>query len=230
MTRFARTISAFILLAIAPFAIGNALATPHGTTTPPAAVVHDDHAADDHAHDDHGHADGHHEEVGPIPNFAQAIAPAIATIVVFLVVLFVLSTQVWPKIAKGLADREEKIRAEIKNAEDARKQAKQALEQYQQNLAEARAEANKMIEQARQQQTAVAAELKAKADAELTAMREKATRDIDSAKRAALAEIYAESAALATTMASKILRREVGTQDQQRFLDESLAELGKHRN
>jgi F-type H+-transporting ATPase subunit b len=226
MTRLLRTFSILMFLAFAPLAVGKALATPHGTA-PPAAAAHDDHADAAHA-DDHGH--GGHEPAGPIPSIKQAIAPAIATILVFLVVLFVLSTQVWPKIAKGLADREGKIRAEIKNAEDARRQAKDALDQYQQNLAEARAEANKMIEQARQQQAALSAELKAKADLELTGMREKAMRDIDAAKRAALAEIYAESSALATTLAGKILRREIGHGDNQRLVDESLAELGKRRN
>jgi len=220
MTRVARILSLLVLLAFAPLA------------TRPAMASMAPEPAHGSAHGDAAHGGGHgaHEEVGPIPTPKQAIAPAIATVIVFLVVLFVLSTQVWPKIASGLAERESKIRAEIKNAEDARKQAKEALEQYQQNLAEARAEANKMIEQARQQQAALSAELKAKADAELTGMREKAMRDIDAAKRAALAEIYAESTALATTMAGKILRREIGQGDQQRFLDESLAELGKSRN
>lgn len=170
------------------------------------------------------------EEVGVVPTVKQAAAPAIATIIVFSLVLFLLSTQVWPKISSGLAEREAKIRSEIKNAEDARRQAKEALEQYQQNLAEARAEANKMIEQARVQQQQLASELKAKADVELGAMREKAMRDIDAAKRAALAEIYTESAALATTIAGKILRREVNAGDQQRLVDESLAELRSSRN
>lgn len=231
MTRLFRSLAALMLLALAPFAVGPAHATPHGT--PPTAVVHDDHAADahdaaDHAHDDH--ADHAHEKGGVVPSVKQALAPALATLIVFGLVLFVLSSQVWPKIASGLAERENKIRAEIKNAADARKQAKEALEQYQQNLAEARAEANKMIEQTRVQQQALANELKAKADVELAAMREKAMKDIDGAKRAALAEIYAESTALATAMAGKILRREVGPSDQQRLVDESLAELGRSRN
>lgn len=210
MTRLFRILIALTLLAFTPMAISGNVA----------------YAAPDTSHaGDHGH-----ESVGPVPTVKQAMAPALATVIVFVIVLFILSTQVWPKITKGLADREAKIRAEIQNAEDARKQAKEALEQYQQNLAEARAEANKMIEQARLQQQTLANELKAKADAELGAMREKAMRDIDAAKRSALSEIYAESTALATTIAGKILRRELGVSDNQRLVDESLAELGKSRN
>jgi F-type H+-transporting ATPase subunit b len=211
MSHCFRLLVALALLAFTPLAMNASVAYAAPETA---------HAEGDHAH----------EKGGVVPTVKQAMAPALATLIVFVIVLFVLSSQVWPKVAKGLADRESKIRAEIKNAEDARKQAKEALEQYQQNLAEARAEANKMIEQARAQQQALSNELKAKADVELGAMREKAMKDIDAAKRAALAEIYTESTALATTMAGKILRRELGASDNQRLVDESLAELGRSRN
>ena len=72
---------------------------------------------------------------------------------------------------------------------------------------------------------ALAAQLKSKNDAELSAMREKAKAEIESAKKQAIAEIYAESVNLATVMAGKILQREVTASDQQRLMDESLAEM-----
>ena len=56
-------------------------------------------------------------------------------------------------------------------------------------------------------------------------MRERAMRDIESAKKTALAEIYAQGGSLATMMAAKILQREVSDQDQARLVEESLAEL-----
>ena len=43
-------------------------------------------------------------------------------------------------------------------------------------------------------------------------------------------EINDHAVALATTMASKILRREVGAGDQSRLVSESLAELSRARN
>jgi F-type H+-transporting ATPase subunit b len=56
-------------------------------------------------------------------------------------------------------------------------------------------------------------------------MRESATRNIEAAKRAALREIYSEAAVLSTTVAAKILEREVNEQDQHRLVEESLAEV-----
>lgn len=151
-------------------------------------------------------------------------------IVVFLVAFSILALKVWPTITRGLQDREDKIRNEIEAAEMARAQAKDALEQYQQSLAQARAEAQKEIDKARAQAQAISAELKTKADAELNAMREKAMRDIDNAKRAAVSEIYAQGSALAASMAGKILKREVNTNDTQRLLEESVRQLEGARN
>ena len=160
-----------------------------------------------------------------IPSAKQGVATAVVAIVVFSIVAAFLGVVVWPKISGALEARENKIRSEIESAELAREQARDALEQYEKNLAEARAEAKQMLDDAKSQQQSLAAELRAKADAELTSLRERAMRDIEAAKRAAVNELYAESATLASHMASKILRREVSTDDQRRLVDESLREL-----
>lgn len=178
---------------------------------------------------DDAHA-AHAPTPGVLPTVAEGIVPMIVSLLVFAAVLAILSKTAWPKITRGLSDREQKIRSEIEAAELAQKQAKAALEQYERNLAEARAEAQKMLDEARAQQQAISADLKAKADVELNAMRDRARRDIDTAKRAALSEIYEESARLATSIAGKILQREVTPGDQSRLVEESLRELATARN
>lgn len=193
---------------------------PAHTDNQPAHVEGDDHAAG--GHDDH--------KASPLPSAAEAYAPAITAIIVFLVVLFVISTKVAPKIIKGLEDREHKIADEISQAEKAREQAKQALSEYERSLAEAKAEARRMLEETKARQQQFEAELKSKADAAVASMKDRARRDIEAAKRQALSEIYAEASMLATTMAGKILRRSVNEADQKRLLDESLAELKSQRN
>lgn len=155
----------------------------------------------------------------------EGAATAFTALVVFVIVVGILATLVWPKITKGLSDRNAKIQSEIAAAEEARKQAKDALNEYERNLAEARGEAQKMLEDTRAQQATMAAELRARADVELSALREKAKLEIEAAKKQAIAEIYSESVMIATAMAGKILQREVTVADQQRLMDESLAEL-----
>jgi F-type H+-transporting ATPase subunit b len=184
---------------------------------------------------EHGAAIAHqaahaaHEEVGAIPDVKQGLYTGITALAVFLIVLVILSWKVWPTISKGLDERARKIRTSIEEAEQAQTQARAALEQYERNLASARAEAQKMLDDAKSRQQAITAELKLKADAELAMMRDKAKRDIDAAKSAAIAEIHAHATSLATAMAAKILKREINPGDQQRLIQESLQEMGAGR-
>ena len=185
-------------------------------------------APQDNAHADGAHAGDHggdHGEPGPIAPPKQGAITGIMALLVFVVVFAILYWKVWPQIAGGLDERATKIRDEIASAEAARKQAKMALDEYEKNLAEARAESQRMIEETRAQQSQLAAQLKANADAELSAMREKALAEIDGAKKQALNELYNESVNLATVMAGKILQRQVTVEDQQRLMDESIEEM-----
>jgi F-type H+-transporting ATPase subunit b len=193
----------------------------------------DTHAEEAASHvEDAAHAAGHGDDHGGAHHAANPIAPpkegvytGITAIVLFLIVFGILSVVVWPKIVQGLDERNEKIKGEIAAAESARQQAKEALDEYEKNLAEARAQAQQMLEETKSQQQELASQLKAQADTELTEMREKAKADIDAAKKQALNELYSESVNLATVMAGKILQREVSVNDEQRLMEESLAEL-----
>ncbi len=164
-------------------------------------------------------------DANPIASPLAGAMPAITALVVFVAVMLIAAKFIWPKINAGLAEREEKIRSNIEAAELAQEQAKEALDQYEQNLAEARSEAQKMRDEAKQQAQALAAELKAKAEGELNAMRDRAKRDIEAARKTAVADVYSEAATLATSIAAKILQREISADDQRRLVEESLAEL-----
>jgi F-type H+-transporting ATPase subunit b len=161
---------------------------------------------------------------GP-PNPAQfKLVPYISSLIIFGISFGILARFVWPRIVKGLDEREAKIRDEISSAEEARRRADEALKEYEKSLAEARAEADRMIEQTKAEQARLAADLKARAEEEVGALRRSALQNIEAAKRAALDEIYAETATLATRVAAKILDREVSEADQQRLVDETVAE------
>jgi len=179
-----------------------------------------------HEGHDHGAAAAageHIDQAGVLPTPAQGIIPGVVSLVVFVVVFGLLSVMVWPKISKALDERANKIKSEIEAAEAARMTAKAALDEYQASLSQARAEAQKMIAEAKAQQQVQFAEMKAKNDAELAAAKAKAIAEIDAAKKAALAEVYTQTATLATTVAGKILQREVSSADQGRFVSEALA-------
>ncbi|MBM4007597.1 MAG: F0F1 ATP synthase subunit B [Planctomycetes bacterium] len=151
--------------------------------------------------------------------------PAITAVVVFLVAFTVLATVVWPKITKGLDERNEKILSEIRAAEAAQAKAKAAQAEFEKRLEEARAEADRTVRAARAEAERQAEELRARAAKELEDMKNRATQELEGAKRAALSEIHAMAAGLATTVAGKILKREIQAGDQRRLVEESLSEL-----
>jgi F-type H+-transporting ATPase subunit b len=151
--------------------------------------------------------------------------PAITAIVVFLVAFAFLAIVVWPKITKGLDERNEKILSEIRAAEAAQAKAKAAQVEFEKRLEEARAEADRTVRAARAEAERQAEELRARAAKELEDMKNRATQELEGAKRAALSEIHAMAAGLATTVAGKILKREIQAGDQKRLVEESLSEL-----
>jgi F-type H+-transporting ATPase subunit b len=132
-------------------------------------------------------------------------------------------------VSKGLDDRNAKIVGEIKAAEEARAAAKKAQSDFERQLASAREESAAMIKQARADAQRVADELKARNEQELAERVSRANADIEAARKAAVAELHAQSAALATDIAARILRRQVNDQDNQRLVQESLQELASGR-
>jgi vacuolar-type H+-ATPase subunit H len=119
------------------------------------------------------HGDDGHGEAAANP-MAFNLVPYISALVVFGLAFFILSRTAWPKITRGLDEREQKIKGEIAEAERTRKQAERALNEYEQALSEARNEAAKMLEAAKSEQQQIAAELRAKTESEVNSMREAA--------------------------------------------------------
>jgi len=151
-------------------------------------------------------------------------------IVVTLGLFTLLATLVWPKIIAGLDERYAKIKSEIDAAEKARHEAEAAQRKFEEKLRQAQEEATRTIAEAQATARKVADELRAKNDAEIADMKAKMVADIQSAKEGAVKELNDHAVALAATMASKILRREVSAADQSRLVSESLAELSRARN
>src|SRR5919106_4961350 len=86
------------------------------------------------------------EEHNPIlPEADELIFGSLA----FLVVFVVLARYAFPRLNRGLKDRQDKIRGDLEKAEGARQEAESSLHRYEQQLQEARAESGRIIEEAR---------------------------------------------------------------------------------
>jgi F-type H+-transporting ATPase subunit b len=160
---------------------------------------------------------------------ANPLLPDVAELVVgifaFLVVLFFLGKVLVPRIQKTLEERTDAIEGGIKRAEEAQDEAQRILEQYKEQLAEARHEAARHREEAREQGAQIIAEMREQAQADAQRLIDQAHAQIDADRQQAFTRLRAEIGELAVDLAGRIVgesledeARRRGTVD--RFLDQ----------
>ena len=144
------------------------------------------------------------------------------TIVSFLILLVILKKAAWTPILKALDEREKGIKGNIEAAKQAREDADRSLEEYRRKLSEAHTEAQSVVSKARQDAERIGEELKAKYKVDADAIIDKAKKQIDLERQAAVNEIRAEVAGLAIAAAEKVIGKTLDTEDHRRLVMESL--------
>jgi len=150
---------------------------------------------------------------------------ALATIIIFVLLLAVLGRWAWRPLIRQLQHRESAIANAITNAEKRQHEAQELLEHYRARLARAEDEAQKLIEEGRKEAAEARQQLLAEARAEAKAFADKAGRDLEEARQATMRELYETAADLATDVAGRIVQKELQGQDYRRLVDESLTQL-----
>lgn len=211
---------------------GSALAQESETHQAREALRESTHEAVDAAlreegdaqHDEHGaHGEGHHAvDTNPLTTDPDL---AIYTAIIFLILFFVLSKFAWRPIAEGLDRRERSIAEQIEAAARTNDDAQRLLAEYEQRLAKAHDEVREMVEEARRDATHTTQEIVAKAHTEAEAIKDRALRDIDIAKGAALDELARTSGRLAIDLAGRILHTELDAGRHQHMIQEALERI-----
>lgn len=201
----------------------------NAATAPGQAHAEVEHSAVEAAGQAHGEAGQAHGEHGETPELIRGpqagLVTAITTLIVFALLLAVLGKYAWGPIASGLKQREDKIRKDIADAEAARARAEQTLRDYSAKLASAENEVREMINKATADAERAATGIRTRAQQEAEETKERAIRDIDAAAKQAMAEVYEQTATLATGVAEKILRRNLNADDQRDLVNQSLEQL-----
>ena len=156
-----------------------------------------------------------------LPSWPEFI---IGTILFFLV-FGVLAKLLLPRIQQTLTERTEQIEGGLQRSEEAQKEANQLLDQYRQQLADARREASRLREEAREQGAQIIADMRNQAQAEARRIAESAQAQIQAERQQALTALRGEIGTLATELASKIVGESLTDAARQgrmvdRFLDE----------
>ncbi|MBG6181286.1 F0F1 ATP synthase subunit B [Arthrobacter sp. CAN_A1] len=148
------------------------------------------------------------------------------TLAGFALLFFIVKKFVMPAFEKTFAERTEAIEGGIAKAEAAQAEANAALDEYKQQLVDARTEANRIREEARAEGAQILAELKEKAGAESARITEQAHVQIEAERQAAVVSLRAEVGTLATDLASRIVGESLSDdQRSARVVDRFLADL-----
>lgn len=147
------------------------------------------------------------------------------TLVSFAITLWVLKRYAFGPIQKLIDDRRERIRASVEEADRAREEARSLLEEHRALIGQARGEAESILAEARKLADAQRQQMREETEDDRQRRLEETKRQIDQATQQALADLKRGVADLSVLAAEKITRKTLTSADQQRLIDEALAEI-----
>ncbi|MGF1647866.1 MAG: F0F1 ATP synthase subunit B [Kineosporiaceae bacterium] len=155
-----------------------------------------------------------------------AIYDIVWSLVVFAVVFLLFWRLVLPRYLSVLDERTDRIEGGLQRAEVAQAEAARLKEQFEAQLAEARADAGRAREEARAEGAAIIAEMRVNAQAEAARIVESAQRQIEAERQQAATQLRQEVGRLAVELAERIVG-EALTDDarQQRVIDRFLDDV-----
>jgi F-type H+-transporting ATPase subunit b len=125
--------------------------------------------------------------------------------IAFVIILVFMIWKFVPRLNAALDARTEAIAGGIKKAEEAQAEAKEALDKYTAQLAEARAEAGRIREEARDDAKRIRAELVDAAQTDAARIVANAQVQIEAERAAALVSLRSEVGTLALDLASGVI-------------------------
>jgi F-type H+-transporting ATPase subunit b len=147
-------------------------------------------------------------------------------VIAFVVLLLVLGKFVWPQFEKAYAARTKAIEGGIADAESAQREAKEALQQYQAQLAGAREEAAKIREDARAQAQAIRDDMLAQAQADADRIAAAGRAQLEAQRSQIVAELRGDLGRVSVELASKVVGESLEDEARQRrTVERFLAEL-----
>ena len=170
----------------------------------------------------------HAASAGPTSPFEVNFGLFFWTWFVFGILLFVLWKFAWPGILKTTVERENKIKAQLADAERLNGEAKAAVAEAQKLQADARAQAQSLLAEAKAAVEKERAGAVDKIRHEQEAVVERARRDIASERDKAISELRREAVDLAISAAAKVIGRRLDSDADKQIVLDYLGKVETH--
>ena len=150
------------------------------------------------------------------------------TVITFIILLLILKKVAWKPILSALDKRESDIREALAQAEKAKDDAKQILEQNQANLAKAEEESKKIVEQGRIYAQKLKDQMLKESKDQAQKLLSEASAEIDRKKDAAFGELKSQIAELVIQTTEKVLGETVDKNIHKKIADKYINEITKN--
>jgi F-type H+-transporting ATPase subunit b len=147
------------------------------------------------------------------------------TIVCFLIALFVLKRFAFGPIQKAIDDRRERIRQSIDEADRAREEARNLLEEHRKLLGRAKSDAEEILAEARKQSDAQRERVREETEADRQRRLEETKKQIDAETHRALEQIRAEVADLTLVATAKVTGKVLDRDDHRKLIEDAIGDL-----
>ena len=165
-------------------------------------------------------------EGGGTSNFLIPNGTFFVELAAFLLLFWLLLKYLIPPINRAMTARQEAIRTQFAELDEAKDAAHQAEEKYKAELADARQTGNKIREEAREQGNEIVAEAREKAHQEAERIIENGRGQLRAERQQAVASLRAEVGTLATELASRIVGESLQDDERSnRVIDRFLTDL-----
>ncbi|MDT5268844.1 MAG: F-type H+-transporting ATPase subunit b [Acidobacteriota bacterium] len=156
----------------------------------------------------------------------QELLPTIAKLVNLLLFVGLMFYFLRRPINEAFRGRQESIRNELMRAEEERAAAESRLEEVEGRLARLDAEVEAIRANAQREAAEERARVESATEAEIRKIRERARREIESAAKAARAELRMFTAEQSVKLAEEMIRRDIRPEDDAHLAREYVEELG----
>jgi F-type H+-transporting ATPase subunit b len=147
------------------------------------------------------------------------------TIVVFLVLLALLRKFAWRPLLQALEARQQTIRQSLDDADRAKQELQRLQQESAQIVREARVEAEAIVSRSRSDAERLKEEIRQKARSDAESIVRTAERQIQLETQQALRQIREEAADMSVAIASKLIRRNLSKEDNQRLIEDALKQI-----
>lgn len=144
-----------------------------------------------------------------------------------LLLVFLFKKYLFKPVTEILEKRKAEIDGHYVEAEKAESDAKTLKADYEQKMADARAEADRVIKTTTESASAMSESIVSEARNEAAQLKRRAESEIELERRRAFDEVKGELGGIALDIASQVIDREVSEKDHQAFIDDFIRNVGE---